>query len=212
MKPLQLFILLIFWGLPNLNAQTQQGFASVRPLSHEGLMTKSGERFSHDSLVASHRSLPFGSVVKVTNLTNKQSIKVKINDRGPFIKGRIIDLSQSAADSIGLYNNDIAQVKMEVLKIETNFEPQNATSNPNSKGNFAIQVASYSKKENAINYTTELKKYNITEPIHVKLQSVDDKTLFKVFIGNFDTREKAEKYKTQLPDALQKGYVTTINP
>jgi rare lipoprotein A len=198
-KPLQLFILLIFWGLPNLNAQTQQGFASVRPLSHEGLMTKSGERFSHDSLVASHRSLPFGSVVKVTNLTNKQSIKVKINDRGPFIKGRIIDLSQSAADSIGLYNNDIAQVKMEVLKIETNFEPQNATSNPNSK-------------ENAIKYTTELKKYNITEPIHVKLQSVDDKTLFKVFIGNFDTREKAEKYKTQLPDALQKGYVTTINP
>jgi len=209
MNFIKLFILLIFWCFSNLNAQTQQGLASVRPLAHEGVMTKSGERFSHDSLVAAHRSLPFGSVVKVINQKNSKSIDVKINDRGPFIKGRILDLSERAADSLGFYNKDIVQVRMEVLKIENNYKPKEINE---IKGSFTIQVASYSEKENAINYTTELIKYNITEPIQLKAQSVNGKTLYKVYIGNFETRELAENYKTQLPEALQNGYVTTLKP
>lgn len=202
------FILLLFWCCASLNAQTQQGLASVRPLAHEGLITKSGERFSHDSLVASHRSLPFGSLVKVTNLKNRKSIDVIINDRGPFIKGRIVDLSERAADSISLNANDIAQVRMTVLRIEENYKPKTRL----IKGNFAIQVASYSKKENAIDYTTDLLKYRLKEPIQVKTQSVNSKTLYKVFLGSFGTREEAERYKTQLPAALQNSYVTSIKP
>ncbi len=191
-----------------LNAQTQQGLASVRPLAHEGVMTKSGERFSHDSLVASHRILPFGSLVKITNLNNRKSIEVKINDRGPFIKNRIIDLSERAADSIGLYNNNITQVRLDIIEIEKDFKPQESK----VKGDFTIQIASYSEKENAINYTKDLLRYRLKEPTKIKAQSVDGKNLFKVYIGSFETREDAEKYKSQLPQDLQKGYVTSIMP
>ncbi len=211
MKHKLLFILFIFWGLAS-QAQTQQGLASVRPLAHEGVMTKSGERFSHDSLVASHRSLPFGSVVKVTNLNNRQSVEVKINDRGPFIKGRIIDLSERAAELISLYNNDMTKVSLEVLKVETFFKPQDKDSNAETQGDFIIQLASYSKIENAQNYKSELSKHNMEQPISIKSQFVNGKTLFKVFIGNFKTRDDAEKYKIKLPDALQNGYVTTLEP
>ncbi|RRO19765.1 septal ring lytic transglycosylase RlpA family protein [Flavobacteriaceae bacterium 14752] len=206
-----LFILIIFWGWPN-QAQTQQGLASVRPLAHEGVMTKSGERFSHDSLVASHRSLPFGSVVKVTNSNNRQSVEVKINDRGPFIKGRIIDLSERAANSIGVYKDNILRVRIDVLEIKQIFEPVTSSLTLNSEEKYIIQLASYSKKENAINYTTELTKYKLKQPIQIQAQSIDGKALFKVFIGSFKTRDDAEKYKIQLPNALQNGYVTTLKP
>ncbi|MBS3738013.1 septal ring lytic transglycosylase RlpA family protein [Mesohalobacter halotolerans] len=203
-----LFVFLLFFCFTSLNAQIQQGLASIRPLAHEGLLTKSGERFSHDSLVASHRSLPFGSVIKVTNLKTRESINVRINDRGPFIKGRIIDLSQSAGDSINLYLNDITQVKLSVLKLEKNFKPKTN----DFKGNYTIQVASYSEKENAINYSTELLKYNLREPVKIKAQKFEEKSLFKVFIGTFETREEAEKYKRQLPKALQNSFITDIEP
>ena len=208
MKYKTLFTFFLICCVTNLNAQTQQGLASVRPLAHEGLMTKSGERFSHDSLVASHRSLPFGSIVKVTNLKNREVINVRINDRGPFIKGRIIDLSESAGDSIGLYHQGIAQVRLNVLKIKHNYKPQNQE----IKGNYTIQLASYSEKENALNFSNEILDYRLIEPVKVKAQRVNDKTLYKVYIGSFETREDAEKYKVQLPKALQNSYVTSLKP
>lgn len=207
-----LLIFVIFWCFTSVNAQSQHGLASVRPLAHEGVMTKSGERFSHDSLVAAHRSLPFGSLVEVTNLKNRQAVEVKINDRGPFINGRIIDLSERAADSIGVYKNDIAQVKIVVLNLEKNYKPKTNDLNENPIQNFAIQVASYSEKENAVNYAAELSKYNLNESVTVKAQPLNGKLLFKVYIGNFKTREIAEKYKIQLPEDLQNSYITTLNP
>lgn len=92
---------------------TQQGKASYYARYFQGKRTASGERFHTDSLTAAHRHLPLGTEVVVTNLTNGQSVKVRINDRGPYAKGRIIDLSPSAADSLGFRKQGVTNIEIQ---------------------------------------------------------------------------------------------------
>lgn len=77
--------------------------------------TASGERFRPNGLTAAHRRLPMGTVVRVTNLKNSRSTVVRINDRGPYIKGRVLDLSRGAARELAMINSGLAQVRIEVL-------------------------------------------------------------------------------------------------
>jgi rare lipoprotein A len=93
---------------------TVTGIASYYGKEFHGRKTANGETFDMNAMTAAHRTLPFGTMVRVTNLSNDQSVTVRINDRGPFIKGRIIDLSYGAAKTIDLLS--IGQVKLEVLK------------------------------------------------------------------------------------------------
>lgn len=195
----------------SLSAQNQDGLASVRPLAHEGILTNSGERFSHDSLVASHRSIPFGSLVKITNLRSRETIQVKINDRGPFIKGHIIDLSEVAADSISLSHDQVTEVRLQIIKIENNLILNNSNSYNNPGEIFGIQIASYSEIDNAINYKNQmLKKYNLNKKLKIKPENLNGEILYKIYLGSFKTRLEAEEYKTYLPKGLQNGYVTLI--
>jgi rare lipoprotein A len=80
-----------------------------------GRLTANGERFNPMGLTAAHRKLPFGTRVKVTNLRNGKSVIVRINDRGPFIKGRVIDLSLGAAKVIGLHKSGVAKISFVIL-------------------------------------------------------------------------------------------------
>jgi len=91
------------------------GVASYYGKEHQGKKTANGEIFDMNKLTAAHRSLPFGSQVKVTNLSNQRSVIVRINDRGPYYQGRIIDLSLAAAKSLEMVEAGISQVKLEVL-------------------------------------------------------------------------------------------------
>lgn len=95
--------------------KTQQGLASYYGKGVEGNKTANGERFTPTSLTAAHRSLPFGTRLKVTNLKNHREVIVRVNDRGPFVKGRVIDVSSKAAQHIGLVADGVAPVKLEVL-------------------------------------------------------------------------------------------------
>jgi rare lipoprotein A len=81
-----------------------------------GSPTASGEPFNPSALTAAHRTLPFGTRVRVTNLNNGRSVVVRINDRGPFVGGRSIDLSRGAASAIGMISTGVAPVKTEVLR------------------------------------------------------------------------------------------------
>ena len=83
------------------NAQTQSGIASVYSTKH-GTKTASGKRLNDGGLTAAHRTLPFGTKVKVTNKRNGRSVVVTITDRGPFIRGRVIDLTMAGANAIGM--------------------------------------------------------------------------------------------------------------
>jgi len=94
----------------------QIGKASYYGPHFHGKMTANGEIFNMYKLTAAHRYYPFGTVVKVTNLENGRSVKVRINDRGPFKGRRIIDLSYAAAKKIGMIKNGVAKVKIRVIK------------------------------------------------------------------------------------------------
>nr|WP_254722291.1 septal ring lytic transglycosylase RlpA family protein [Gilvimarinus xylanilyticus] len=99
-----------------LIGHTQSGKASFYAMKFQLRKTASGERFNQMAKTAAHRSLPFGTRVKVTNLSNDKSVIVKINDRGPFIKGRIIDLSRSAFSVVANPDVGIIPVSIEVVK------------------------------------------------------------------------------------------------
>ncbi len=95
---------------------TESGQASFYADLHQNRKTASGDLYQHGLKTAAHRTLPFGSTVRVTNTQNGKSVVVKINDRGPFVRGRIIDLSKSAFSSIGSTSAGLLRVKIEVLR------------------------------------------------------------------------------------------------
>ncbi|WP_256009060.1 septal ring lytic transglycosylase RlpA family protein [Desertivirga xinjiangensis] len=95
---------------------TQTGKASFYAKKFNGRRTASGEKFRSSKRTAAHRTLPFGTKVKVTNMKNGKSVKVRINDRGPFVAGRIIDLSRKAARKIDMINQGVGTVKIQYRK------------------------------------------------------------------------------------------------
>lgn len=94
----------------------QVGLASYYADRFHGRRTASGERYHVRKLTAAHRRLPFGTVVRVTRLKTGASVKVRINDRGPFVKGRIIDLSRAAAEELGMLRAGVAKVEVRVIR------------------------------------------------------------------------------------------------
>ncbi|MGM0635864.1 MAG: septal ring lytic transglycosylase RlpA family protein [Bacteroidota bacterium] len=97
------------------NAQVQTGLASYYDDKFDGRTTASGEVFDQNKATAAHRTLPFGTKVKVTNVSNQKSTVVIINDRGPFIRGRIIDLSKSIAEELDFLGDGTTEVEIEVI-------------------------------------------------------------------------------------------------
>ena len=94
----------------------QSGKASYYAMKYQNRKTASGERLNQEANTAAHRKLPFGTIVKVTNIKNGKRVTVRINDRGPFVKGRVIDLTRSAFSSIGDLNSGVIDVKIEVVQ------------------------------------------------------------------------------------------------
>ncbi len=80
-----------------------------------GRKTASGERFNENDFTCAHRKLPFGSLVRVVNLENQQAVMVRVNDRGPYGKGRIIDVSKAAAEKLGMIDRGVVKVRVEVM-------------------------------------------------------------------------------------------------
>tara|TARA_R110001592_G_scaffold222682_1_gene477894 strand:+ start:473 stop:826 length:354 start_codon:yes stop_codon:yes gene_type:complete len=94
----------------------ESGEASYYAMKYQGRKTASGELFDQKAMTAAHKRLPFGSKVKVTNIANGKSVVVRVNDRGPFVRGRIIDLSKSAFQRIGNTRSGVIKVEIEVLR------------------------------------------------------------------------------------------------
>ncbi len=95
---------------------TEKGKASYYARKFQGRKMANGETYRRSKLTAAHRRLPFGTHVEVTNLQNNKSVRVEITDRGPFVRGRIVDLSEAAARRIGMMNSGVVPVRLEVIK------------------------------------------------------------------------------------------------
>lgn len=108
-----LLLLSLMFKFDETSIKSEYGIASYYGPGFHGKKTASGEIFNQNALTAAHKTLPLGSYVTVTNLNNCKSVRVKINDRGPYIKGRIIDLSAGAATVLGYKNKGTANVQIE---------------------------------------------------------------------------------------------------
>lgn len=174
---------------PSGNVQT--GLASWYGPGFHGKTTSSKEIFNMYDLTAAHRTLPFGTHVMVTNLDNGKSAIVRINDRGPFIKGRIIDLSYAAANMLGMIGEGVVTVKIEVLG---DISPKK------SEQKFSIQVGAFIFKENALALKKKLqRKY---KGVYISLFKTPNQTYYRVRIKARDL-ESAQKIGKEL---IKDGY------
>jgi rare lipoprotein A len=125
---------------PPRPGDTETGLASWYGYPYHGRQAANGEIYDMEKLTAAHRTLPFDTWVRVENLDNRKSVEVRITDRGPFVDGRIIDLSHAAARQIDLIGPGVARVRLEVLR---------APSPKPSTGGFAVQVGAFRERANA---------------------------------------------------------------
>ena len=156
----------------------QTGLASWYGPNFHGKTTSSREVYNMYDMTAAHRTLPFGTYVMVTNLDNGKSVKVKINDRGPFVKDRIIDLSYAAAQVLDAVGPGVVPVKIEVL-VET--------SQPLFPVKYAVQVGSFSQKENARALQKKLK--NLFRDVYVSAYQTPTQTFYRVRIRAADRKD-----------------------
>lgn len=133
-----------YYPLKSAHGFLEEGIASWYGPKFHGKTTASGEKFNQYAMTAAHKILPLGTTVRVTHLDNGKSILVKINDRGPFVGDRIIDLSKGAATRLQMMGTGTARVRVQSVGTVAD-----TTSSGNIKGNFYIQAGAFGKKENA---------------------------------------------------------------
>jgi len=158
---------------------TQKGIASWYGADFHGRYTSNGEIYNMYAYTAAHKTLPMNTIVKVINLQNNKSVIVRINDRGPFVKGRIIDLSYAAGKKIGLDVMGIAPVKIVVV----GFKGKNYVSG------YKIQIGAFLSKTNALNAAKKYQKLGYNTNI-IKVGN-----FYKIYITGFKSYKQAKEFK-----------------
>jgi len=167
-----------------------KGIASWYGEKFHGRRTANGEIYNMFGLTAAHRTLPFGTRLEVVNLANGRSVTVRVNDRGPFIRGRFLDLSYGAAKRLGMVQSGISRVSIRSIH-----QPPSRTGGLGD-GNYMVQVGSFRSKENAEDLQKRIMKwYKETTIIPFKLHG---KEYFRVRVGSFETREEAYRVARKL--------------
>jgi rare lipoprotein A len=229
---MKFFLIFIIASLPFVQgfsqAYIQEGIASYYADKFEGRTTASGEKYKHSKFTAAHKTLPFGTLVRVTNKGNSKTVDVKINDRGPFVTGRIIDLSKSAAQQIDMINEGLAEVTIEVIDagdgkgndystgvsgqtdipIEEKeyYELGVTRSNPSGYG---VQIGSFRELANLIRLAENLKA-SYKKKVTVQVSVLNDVKVYKIIIGQEKSREKSEKLRDKLKKRYPDSFIITF--
>ncbi len=183
--------------LPPENVQT--GLASWYGPNFHGKPTSSQEIYDMYDMTAAHRSLPFGTQVMVTNMKNGKSVIVRINDRGPFIKGRIIDLSYAAAQMLDMTGEGVVPVKIEVL---WNVSPEK------TEQNFFVQVGAFVHKDNALALKKKLE--NTYSAVFVSIFKTSNQSYYRVRI-KAPNRKRAQEIARKLMKEGHKVFIIEAN-
>ena len=177
MKKRYLIIALLttFFMIPCCAQKHQHGKASYYSKRATGARSASGQKIHHDSLTCAHRYYPFGTMLKVTNLRNDKSVIVKVIDRGPYGRGRIIDLSWAAAKEIGMIAQGVGTVKVERLDNPVPYKPQDSKLPKIDFEMAEFEPKNYfEKKEEALEQAAE-KKHNSSSKEHEKNGDIKNK-------------------------------------
>jgi rare lipoprotein A len=196
------------WYQPVSDAKDfkERGIASWYGKKFHGRKTSNGEKYNMYAMTAAHKTLPMGTHLSVLNLNNKQKVIVRINDRGPFVHGRIIDLSYAAAKELDMISSGTAPV--EIVAIGADTSGQTAGSRASQKpsvdyysGNFTFQIGAFKNKANAVRLKQQLaERY---QNVHITEYNTGQEILYRVRIGKASSLEEAVAYENTL---LQHGF------
>lgn len=164
---------------------TEQGVASWYGVPFNGRRTSNGEIYNMFQYTAAHRTLPFGAVVRVTNLSNGKQVEVRINDRGPFVANRIIDLSYSGAVAVGMIGTGTAPVRLDVV----------AGPNPNV-GFFGVQVGAFQSEQSAERLREQLsERYS---PVTIAPLNSPNGVFYRVRVGRLPSEAAAQQLAAEV--------------
>jgi rare lipoprotein A len=194
------------WYYPVSDATNfrQKGKASWYGKKFHGKKTSSGEVYDMHAMTAAHKTLPLGTYVRVHNLANGKSIEVRINDRGPFVRGRIIDLSYTAAKKLEVVGPGTAPVEIVALGkagVSGSGASSGYTPVDYYSGNFTFQVGAFSQKENAVRLKQTLEKKYMN--VHIVPYDDGKRVMYRVRVGRASSLEEAEEYENIL---IQQGF------
>jgi rare lipoprotein A len=171
---------------PAMSAHAEEGNASWYGVPFHGRRASNGEVYDMHKLTAAHRTLPFDTVVRVTNLSNSKSTVVRITDRGPFVDNRIIDLSMAAAQEIDSIGPGVVPVRLEILS--AGIDP--------SSGFFTVQVGAFRERDNAERLRQRL---NVSySPIFIQRYDSPDGLFYRVRVGKVPGEDAAHQFGEQL--------------
>jgi len=170
-----------------------------------GRPTSSGEIFNMYAMTCAHKELPFGTKLRVTNSRNNSSVIVTVNDRGPFIPGRDLDLSYAAAREIGLTGPGVERVRIEYLGRDMRYAKRVGVAPLVAVGPFTIQIGSFTEESNAQRLKQGLElRYR---DVYITTIYLNGQRFYRVRIGTFDDRERAYLFAKTL---AEEGYSTFI--
>lgn len=173
----------------------EEGIASWYGAPFHGRRAADGEVFDMNSLVAAHRTLPFGSIVRVTNLTNGRDVQVRVIDRGPFVGDRVLDLARAAAVALDMVGTGTAPVRIELL------------SGPNpAAGDFTVQVGAFTDRRNAERLRGRLLER--FQPIFIQEYDAPSGHFYRVRVGRVASPEAAQELAAQLRN--REGFQTFV--
>ena len=175
--------------------QEIDGIASWYGPDFHSKKTANGENYNMYAQTAAHKTLPINTMVKVTNKNNGKSTIVRINDRGPFVDGRIIDLSFSAGKEIGIEDKGIAPVRLTVLGFDSIIAAKGAkVQQSRAISSFAVQIGAFSQKESANRFANENVTVDGVYKSVVKKYSRDSQDIYRVFLSGFKSEEEARDF------------------
>jgi rare lipoprotein A len=173
----------------------EEGNASWYGAPFHGRRASNGEIYDMNKMTAAHRTMAFGTMVRVTNLTNGKVAVVRITDRGPFIDNRIIDLSRAAAQTIGSIGPGIVPVRLEVISGSDPFG-----------GFFTVQVGAFKDRENAERLRARLNQ--VYPPSTIEHVALEDATFYRVRAGKISGEQAAQKFADEL--RAKEGFHTLV--
>jgi rare lipoprotein A len=184
-------------------ARVQEGVASWYGPGFHGNRTSSGETYDMFQMTAAHRTLPLGTKLLVTNLENQRTVEVVVNDRGPFVGDRIIDLSYSAARVLGIVEPGTARVRLEIIEDP----PGGPVADFSSKPVYSLQLGAFSELERARGLQNEIEKLLGPGTARIEPARVGSQELHRVRVGFFQDREEALAKAKEL---VSRGYVVLV--
>lgn len=168
----------------------QTGIASWYGKDFHGKATSNGEKYDMHAMTAAHKTLPLGVFVKVYNKDNGREAVVRVNDRGPFVKGRIIDLSYAAAQNLGVDQVGTARVRVEALGYREEGKSGYKRPETYDTGNYSVQIGSFKEYKNAQRLSDEMKKLFGFSDVH--MTNVNGDLFYRVYAGKFTSLKSAE--------------------